>query len=499
MSERSRGNCESWLAAGIPSAVSLFLGNSALAQTTPIFDRFTTSGDRTTLGGQAAPLDAGPISVQFGVQTLLEGSVEYSITNGTCTFTNSGSYSAATEPSHGMLSYGTLDHTVQSGDTCNGHTFPYAVVYYTWTDGQTSDTEDTFAVKWTTPDGTTGGPYDYEVELANPAIRGGIKYNGANIATNSEATPVLIGQQVVLNAYPPGGQWVREDGNPISGFNATPSSCEAAACTPDANFSNPTAMFYWYKPSSTPSNDGTYSLEYDYQDGNGMPASVTARFRVTGPVNVSVPNFLVADFSSLLFSPGEVDSTGKRHLPIPAEYPWLPARYIECGFTTCIVFAAHADQPATGGSFEWVQTLQKYDVDITRRDGGVGINSITPGLDNNFPYAKGPVTADAPASVLESGALEGCAIGEKIDFRATMYLLWKPNPTDAAPNSIYVPLGHLAWSWSALAQRYDKERVEYQWHVRSTDVSASPFEADSTYPIWDHDSYPVISCYGVVR
>ena len=488
MRQRSQTRLDRWKVASVSGAATLLLGHSAFGQTSSAFQRLTGPTMRAMLE-RVRPLDsAEAINVMFGVETLLEGSVEYNTT--TCALISSGEYSATSEPSHGNLTYGTLDHALQTTDHCNGVVLPFAVVYYTWTDDQTDSTQDSFAVEWKTPDGTEGGPYSYVANLTNPQTAAGILYNGVNVAGMS-SQKVVVGQEVTLQAYPSNGHWVTPiDGQPIAGFQPSDLSCipgdTPQSCPPPADFSNSLASFYWYKPSG----GGTYSATYSYPQNDGTIGTVTAKFSVVGPDNLLTYQPTPSNRSYLLN--GDTPSRGistPDYLGCGAKqpsviFPGLPPDVCE------FFFIVNADTEAAGGSFKFIQLLDHYNYYYITPKGRMAYVN-TPGLDTAVPYpGYGSVGSiyyqeDFP----RVGLLSSCAIGVDTLFQATTYVLWKPDLS----NAIYVPLGSFSWHWNASAFR---ESLTSAWSTSSPGASVSDFVKGSSYPAWTNLVTPLPTMCG---
>ena len=447
MPQRSRKGCKNWLAASMPSAMSLFFGHSALAQAKVAHLRPT--GEYTT-SSQATPQDGQPLPVKFDVETLVEGSVEYN--TGTCALISSGKYSSTLEPTHGALSYGILKHAIQSGDKCNGKILPFAVVYYTWTDNQTTATQDPFSVEWKTPDGMIGGPYSYVAGLTTPVITSGIAFQGTNIA-NGPSQSVMSGQQIILTGYPaPSGQapfW-KVDGAPIGGFSVTPTS----GTTADPSFNAQNTTFYWSAPSS-----GTYTVTYS---PGSQGTQSTASFTVSGPT------------VSIVTQRGRIAVLGK-----PGNYRFSCGKAGETS-THCASFYMYTNDQ---GQFKWAQFLYKDTITTIDMSGNKNVDAIKPSLDlmYNLPtkidcMGATDCVADAPDDPL-------CANLTYLerDFSARMYLMWNAQISENSQvTSIDIPLGSTPWSW------HSSTRLENG--VWSDPMPSLPyvgqFAASSKYPEW---------------
>lgn len=84
------------------------------------------------------------------VRKTLKCYYEYHIN--TCQITSTGAWQVLIAPAHGKNTFGIENRTASSG-SCAGYVFPCNVAYYTWTDTSRAATEDSFAARWSTPDG----------------------------------------------------------------------------------------------------------------------------------------------------------------------------------------------------------------------------------------------------------------------------------------------------------------------------------------------------------
>ncbi len=84
------------------------------------------------------------------VQILVYGAVDVDPYN--CTLISSGTWTVTTPPVNGVTATGIVWAPLPGG-LCPGYTFPFGVIYYTWTSTNPSAQTDYFAATWSAPDG----------------------------------------------------------------------------------------------------------------------------------------------------------------------------------------------------------------------------------------------------------------------------------------------------------------------------------------------------------
>jgi hypothetical protein len=115
-----------------------------------------------------AQLGQTPFDAFRNIKSCAQAWTEYN-TN-TCDDISPGSYEITSQPKHGTISVGIITGHLGSG-ACPGKTFPFKIAYYTWTDQGTNDTQDSFTIVWTTPDGEFSFTFPMVAVLA-PRISG---------------------------------------------------------------------------------------------------------------------------------------------------------------------------------------------------------------------------------------------------------------------------------------------------------------------------------------
>ena len=297
--------------------------------------------------------------------------------------------------------------------------------------------------------------YAVEGSCQSPPFGGGgavvpnITFTGHTTPLNGTTQSAVIGQQIQLTASynaPLGANVVSQSwsvpGTTVGNYAASTSSGQTTA----ADFSNTSTTFYWVDIGSARTVQYTVNLS----DGETLSAQVT--FNVNGPTSPSVST---SEFQ-------------------PAIYGSDPGRQMGIGNGTTvagITFNANANMNGASGSFKFVQLIQNYTGSHKDPQGTCPIN-LGSGLDNEVPYTSASATSanDSPAVPLYVTDTE-----VSVNFSATMYLMWQP----AAP-SIMVPLGSVAWSWSA-----DAVQSNNVWSFSSRSSAGSPaFVASNTFPQW---------------
>jgi hypothetical protein len=126
-------------------------------------------GSIAGVAAEAVSVNATAINIPRYKPKLLSGYTEYN--TGTCMEISPGSWSLqAPLPAYGKTSYGTLTGTLSNGD-CPGHTFTFAVIYYTWTKHNNEADQDKINAIWKTPDGAFNSLFNFvvQVPIVHPA------------------------------------------------------------------------------------------------------------------------------------------------------------------------------------------------------------------------------------------------------------------------------------------------------------------------------------------
>jgi hypothetical protein len=133
------------------------------------------------------------------------------------------------------------------------------------------------------------------------------------------------------------------------------------------------------------------------------------------------------------------------------------------------------------GETQWVQVFTQKSATVTI-NGQTGSLTLV-GLDDVYPYpldsnatAQNGKTSDTPGFVLNS------VTAAAVDFRATMWLMFKPSNLQGT--SIWVPLRQLSWVWKAGAALNNSG-----WSVTSQTNPGPSSDANSVaHPVWTKNS-----------
>ena len=133
------------------------------------------------------------------------------------------------------------------------------------------------------------------------------------------------------------------------------------------------------------------------------------------------------------------------------------------------------------GETQWVQVFTQKSATVTI-NGQTGSLTLV-GLDDVYPYpldsnatAQNGKTSDTPGFVLNS------VTAASVDFRATMWLMFKPSNLQGT--SIWVPLRQLSWVWKAGAALNNSG-----WSVTSQTNPGPLSDANSVaHPVWTKNS-----------
>ena len=327
--------------------------------------------------------------------------------------------------------------------------------------------------------------------------------DGQWVDVTGDTETVVVGEPIRLEAFAitdsgdvQQGQWsipgktvkhfiVMHEGKNISG---------KAIALGEEDLKDPEITFYWWDKSKKPlvvTNRTTV-------DGKQMTAET--RFDVKEPdirVRTEVPpgDWIIVntpecdaqgenctDYVNLVYHPrdaGKDFSIRFSHGPLPAQFPG-ETQYVQ------IVKVAHQREETGMGNC---------------RDG-----SDLDGLDKSYPYARGPETADRPGVPMpfeclkrdEKGRCTEADTNVDSDYRVKsftemhfeMTLMFRPDK----PQSIFVPLWVIDWSWIANLHR---PTWDDPWNANDSCIKVIGNQEAEEFPEWDHvspDEIPLKSC-----
>jgi len=290
----------------------------------------------------------------------------------------------------------------------------------------------------------------------------GILLNGTDVA--GETTKLSIGQVITLTGEPMNGDggigWEdlgQDGGNPLADFSFP--GCEpkkTPKCSSQLTYvdfsTNPLTLF-WYYP-------GTYKVGYVYETEGGQEKSLVATFKVAGPNSTAISGV-----------EGSIDQFTKTDKSGTHQRMGLGQTDVSPGISFTLSKSAYK----AAGSVEWLQvagsnTTVYYGSNPYTLPSYNGVDT----LDKKSPfYSSGIKTDDSPDVYL-------CDKASEVDSTEVfaMYLMWK----SLEPNSIFVPIGHVSWSWGATAYSYGNG----DWSVYpSQGQPTATLVANVNYPIDD--------------
>jgi len=279
-----------------------------------------------------------------------------------------------------------------------------------------------------------------------------ITFTGQSTLLNGTTQSAVVGQQIALTASfaLPNDLVVQSQswsvpGTTVGGYNASVTS----GATVPTNFSQPSTTYYWVDAG----NSRTVTFTLNLTDGLAIyQSTATVTFDVSGPTAVT----------------GSASTTQSvlGGSPIALEFGNYPTTH---GFDLSV--SATAPTGSTG-TISFVQLISTYNIEYDHSSGAPCSFSFGTGLDNRYPYKSGPTTtSDSPEIPLNSNDIEA-----KVNFLATMYLMWTPTLTGAIP----VPLGFVTWNWNG-----DAVQNSGVWSLGSNNSgSAGSFSLSTSYPTW---------------
>jgi len=285
---------------------------------------------------------------------------------------------------------------------------------------------------------------------ANVTVQPTISYNGKVISGSSNATNVVVGQQISLTGTPAGGTW-DIGGTTYGQFNPTNTGNGLA----EVNTSTNPVSFFWVA-------GGNQTVSYTV---SGQPASAT--FNVAAPTGSA---------GVTLCGPVSVGD-GEIGLGIA----WNSTVTPPSGFS---------------GSVTWYQVINSINLTFLNSGGGlvatcqVNPTPTYPAIDGAIPYPfqnEGGMQ-DSPAIPLPANPPQNVATIRQVQS-FTSYLLWQPT---GVGTSFPVPLAYMQWGWTGNAVW---QNGAWSLGGGSSDSCAvgqgSPF-----YPSWSSliAAHPVYQC-----
>jgi len=295
-----------------------------------------------------------------------------------------------------------------------------------------------------------------------------IFFQGNDITNPKTPVIVALGQQIALTTTPiVAGQtqsWSGDLEKTVGGYTASGNFAVTGATgkgkTKSTDFTENKTTFYW-------TTTGTKNVTYTVQ-ANGKTSTAQTTFDVQGPT--CDENCVTAPQSPMqIFQAGKVWVMGLGNI--------ITAKYAG------IIFTETAAASLLPGKFLWVQTYSDSDEEHFATGGGVKNCSTTPfgvALDTYFPYPTpdkndDTTTNDSPDTLLQSAWSK---YSETDNFK--MFLMWQSSTADSIP----VPLGYVAWSWSGTAVQNPKVKVA-PWSLKKSSMSAT-FHAGNDFPHWSY-------------
>lgn len=202
-------------------------------------------------------------------------------------------------------------------------------------------------------------------------------------------------------------------------------------------------------------------------EGRVVKHSVVApdgsKFEGKATFNVKKPT------STMTTSTGTVAADSNFNLP----GIWL--HYGDGGYHPGILFTQSTTNPPgiSGETAYWQVVITS---NSSRKADGIWDNIYLSNLLDTrglaIAYSNNPVTSDSPGLRLDNGNCTEAKVSD--EFR--MWLMFKPDE----PDSIWVPLRSVAWSWSGKAKKKNSK-----WQLTGAHNTVNPRSSDTTnFPIW---------------
>lgn len=356
----------------------------------------------------------------------------------------------------------------------------------------------------------TGGNATYSISWSFKEVSPDLKIRRLKedqwVDITDETQTVVVGEQIRLEALAitgsddvQQGQWSIQ-GKTVKQFEGKETS-GGPLDLKEEDLKNPKITFYWWDKSKK-----SFSVTYK-TTVQGKQITAETLFNVKEPdirVRTEIPpgtwiidntpdfdaqNKKCTDFINLFYDPTDQNkdfSIKFSHGPLPAQFP---------------------------GETQYVQIVNRiYQKEVT------GMGSCTEGedlkgIDTTYPYSKGPKTVDNPGAPMPFKCLRigNVEIQNELydacdqfdtnvdsDYRVKfltemefeMTLMFKPNK----PQSIFVPLRVIDWSWKADLRRADWNDP---WKWEDSSISAKNDREAEKFPEWKHvspEEVPMGSC-----
>jgi len=292
-----------------------------------------------------------------------------------------------------------------------------------------------------------------------------IIFNGNDVTNTKNPVKVALGQKIALTTSGiDGGQnpsWTVSD-ETVGGYVATgdfnTTGFVGKGKVEPTDFTQSSTTFFW-------TTLGTKNVTYTVQlKGKTYTAKTT--FEVQGPtcdsdcVTIQRGNVQTYYYDNLWWL-----SFGNVHTVTP--------------HAPGIEFTESAGASPVPGQFVWVQLIDSDYLVVWFSAGGnetctFAIAGVG-GLDTDFPYeANATSVDDSPNSAMLSTWKKA---KQATEFR--MFLMWQSSTSDSIP----VPLGHVAWTFSGTAV-LSKKVVPPVWSLESSATTASSFIPGHAFPLW---------------
>ena len=339
----------------------------------------------------------------------------------------------------------------------------------------------------------TGGNATYSISWNFKEVSPDLKIRrlkeGQWVDITDETQTVVVGEQIRLEAFAiPGSDDVQRGQWSIPGKKVKQFEGKEISGGPldlkEEDLRNPKITFYWWDKSSK-------SLSVTYMTTvQGKEMTAEARFDVKEPnirVKTEIPSgdWMIVntpgydpesnsytDYVNLLYDPKDKSkdfSIRFSHGPLPTQFP---------------------------GETQYVQIVnflfQENESEYSCKQG-----EDSGGIDTTYPYSKGHETTDRPGFAImfdckntdERGICTewDASAGEDYKFKYItkmyfeMFLMFKPDK----PQSIFVPLRVVNWSWIADLHR---KTFNDPWDWSSSSINAKEDRDAKKFPKWDHVS-----------
>ena len=343
-----------------------------------------------------------------------------------------------------------------------------------------------------------GGNATYTISWNFKEVSPGLKIRrlkeGQWVDITHETQTVAVGEQIRLAALAmPGsndsqqGRW-SISGKTVKQFLVTHEGENISGRPLDLgedDLNNPEITFYWWDKSHKP-----WTVTYT-TTVQGKPLTAEAGFDVKEPdirVRTEIPpgNWIIAntpdydsanktytDYVNLIYDPEDRSkdfSIRFSHGPLPAQFP---------------------------GETQYVQIVTRaYQREETGMESCMDGEDLE-GIDNTYPYSKGPETTDRPGVPMPFECHQRDEMGRCVqldtnvpsdywvkaltEMHFEMILMFKP----AKPQSIFVPLKVVRWSWIA-----DLYRATWDdpWAWNNSRIEINGNSEAKKFPEWDHTS-----------